>query len=164
MLHCYKGDDFINVEGGYNYWGNCCGDIFNPFTKANLEVDELPEQLKTAYTALWVDGAGARCYPVQFQNKYGIALELEYEDDWIEETEIANSHEELIEFARKKAEGYAEKYPEYDVIFGEDSLEWYTAGWGSDFNTIVSIFIPWNAKPEEVRSVANELYETGYTK
>lgn len=164
MLHCFKGNDFINVEGGYNYWGNCCSDLFHPFSKRDLKAEELPFQLKYAFENLWIEGAGARCYLVQFQNKYGVALELEYEDDWIEETDLVNNHEELVEFARKKAEIYAEKYPEYDVIFGEDSQEWYTAGWFPEFNTIISIFLPWNATEGEVLKVANDMYETGYTK
>lgn len=164
MLHCFKGDSFINTDGGYNYWGNCCGDIFHPMSKRNLEIEELPFQLQEAYTKLWVEGAGARCYPVQFKNKYGISLELEYSDDWVDETDIVNTHDELVAFAKQKAEMYAEKYPQYDVIFGEESLEWQAAGYFPEFDTIVAFFIPWNAQLEEVLKVADDLYETGYVK
>lgn len=71
-----------------NYWSNCVGELHYHGQHA-LTVDELPEELRSAYENLWTDGYGSLCYLVDTPSGYAVALINEYncqkEDDFEEE-------------------------------------------------------------------------------
>lgn len=107
------------------------------------DVAELPNELQRAYNELWSESYWASCYIVEFNGKYGVALEAEYDDDFAEDKGI--SYETLLGIAKSKAIECADKYSEYDVIFGEDTMHWSDGS----VDSIVSIIVPWDTSVEK---------------
>ena len=60
------------------------------------------------------------------------------------------SYEELVGFAKEKAIECASRYPEYDMIFGEDTQEWSDG----QVDSIVSIIVPWDTTEKKLKEVA----------
>ena len=142
MLYEFKGElseDFI-------YWCNCTGDLNHVD-----DVAELRPELQRAYNVLWNENYWANCYVVEFNNKYGVALEAEYDNDFAKD--IGISYKELLDKAKSKAATCADRYPKYDVIFGEDTMKWSDGS----VDSIVSIIVPWDASEDEVEDVAKWL-------
>ena len=142
----YKFKDELSKD--FVYWSNSCGDLHHNGEYDIENVDDLPKELQRAFDELWSEGIyGVRCYLVEFAGKYGIAFEAGYDKGYAEDINL--TYEQLINAAREKAVECAKKYPEYDVIFGEDVEPW------SDGTTdsIVMIIMPWDINEETLDEV-----------
>jgi len=136
--------EFENELGGdFVYWCNCTGDL----NHVN-DISELPTEVQRAYNELWNENYWANCYVVEFNGKYGIALEAEYDSDFADDKKM--SYDELLDIAKRKAEECSKKYPNYDVIFGKDTMHWSDGS----VDSIVSIIVPWNESAEKLDEVA----------
>lgn len=146
MLYYYKDE----LGNGFDYWSNATGDLHNDGHWLKDE-NELPKELQRAYKDLWTDAYWVNCYLVEFDSKYGVALEAEYDTDFAADCGI--SYEELLAIARRKAMEISEKYPYLDVIFGENTMKWSDGS----VDSIVSVIIPWYLLASGLGEVANYL-------
>ena len=141
--------EFENELGGdFVYWCNNAGDLHHNAEYWINDVAELPTELQRAYNELWNENYWANCYVVEFNGKYGVALEAEYDSDFAEDVKM--SYDELLDIAKRKAVECSEKYPDYDVIFGKDTMHWSDGS----VDSIVSIIVPWNESAEKFHDVA----------
>lgn len=147
MLHEFKNE----VGGNFVYWSNCTGDLHHNAEYWIDDVVKLPKELQRAYNELWSEQYWANCYIVEFNGKYGVALEAEYDAEFASDKGI--SYEELLSVAKSKAAECADKYSECDVIFGEDTMKWSDGS----VDSIVSIIVPWDASVEKFDEIANWL-------
>lgn len=148
MLYEFKNE----IGGNFVYWSNGCGDLHHNGEYTIHNVEDLPKELQRAFIELWSEGIyGVRCYLVEFNGKYGIAFEAGYDKYYADDLEI--SYEQLVRIAREKSVECSNKYPEYDVIFGEDTEEW------SDGSTdsIVMIIMPWDISERKFDEVGKYL-------
>lgn len=139
MLYEFKNE----VGGDFVYWSNCTGDLHHNAEYWIDDVADLPNELQRAYNELWSEQYWANCYIVEFNGKYGVALEAEYDAEFASDKGI--SYEELLSVAKNKAAECADKYSEYDVIFGEDTMHWSDGS----VDSIVSIIVPWDTSVEK---------------
>ena len=146
---------FKDELGSFVFWSNHCGDLqWNG--KFNVKASTLPSELQVAYNNLWSSNYPVTCYLAEFNTQLGIALALHYEDGIADAKGL--SHEELVIAAHEKAVRLSRKYPNYDVIFGEDSIVW------RDFSkdTIILVMIPWDTKEDTVNEIARYMDCIGY--
>lgn len=149
--------EFENELGGdFVYWSNCTGDLHHNCEYWIDNVEELPSELQKAYNELWSEEYWVNCYIVEFNGKYGVALEAEYDRYFADDLGI--TYDALIEAAKDKTIGYADKYQQYDVIFGNDTMEWSDG----TTNSIVSVIVPWDTCKNEFDDVAKYLDSTCY--
>lgn len=144
MLYEFKNE----LGGNFVYWSNSCGDLHHNGEYDIEKVENLPKELQRAFNELWCEGIyGVSCYLVEFNGKYGIAFEAGYDKDYANDSNM--TYENLIQIAREKAIECSKKYPNYDVLFGEDTKKW------SDGSTdsIVMIIMPWNIVEKEFDEV-----------
>ena len=137
---------FENNLENFVYWSNSTGDL--PY---NLEYDieDLPKELQRAFTELWSDSYWANQYIAEFNGKYGIILEAEYDKYFAEDLNI--SYDELVKAAENKAIEVSEMYPEYDILFGKDAIEWSDGS----ISTSVNVFMPWDIDENKFVEVVN---------
>ena len=140
----YKFNDKLE---NFVYWCNNAGDLHHNAEYWIDEVEDLPKELQVAYNELWSDSYWASCYIAEFNGKYGIALEAEYSSYFAEELEV--SRQELDNMVEDKAIELADKYSEYDVIFGKDTIKWSDG----EVNSAMLIFMPWNTSKEKFLEV-----------
>ena len=95
-------------------------------------------------------------YLIEFNGHYGVAIEASYDEDFARVLSI--SYEKLKESVRKKVEEYAQKYPELDVIFGEDATKWND---GSS-ETIILVICPWYMNKEHFLDINEYIENTRY--
>lgn len=144
MLYEFKNE----LGGNFVYWSNSCGDLHHNGEYDIENIEDLPKELQRAFTELWSDGVyRVRCYLVEFNGKYGISFEAEYDKGYADDVEI--TYDELVKIAREKAIECSKKYPEYDVIFGKDAVE---RSDGSK-DTVVVIVMPWDISKEKLNDV-----------
>ena len=144
MLYEFKDE----LGGNFVYWCNATGDLHHNAEYWIDDVEELPTELQRAYNELRSENYWANQYIVEFNGKYGVALIAEYDKYFAEDLGI--SYEELVGFAKEKAIECASRYPEYDVIFGEDTQEWSDG----QVDSIVSIIVPWDTTEKKLKEVA----------
>ena len=147
MLYEFKNE----LSEDFVYWSNATGDLHHNADYWLDDVAELPIELQRAFNELWSDLYWVNCYLVEFNGKYGVALEAEYDKDFADDKGI--SYKKLLSTAKSKAIECADKYFEYDVIFGEDTMHWSDGS----VNSIMSIIVPWNVSVEKFEEVANWL-------
>ncbi len=139
--------EFNDKLENFVYWSNCTGDLHHNAEYWIDNVEDLPKELQVAYNELWSDSYWANCYIAEFNGKYGIALEAEYDNYFAEELKV--SCKELDNMVKDKAVELANKYSEYDVIFGEDTIKWSNG----EVNSAMIIFMPWNVGNEKFLEV-----------
>ena len=144
MLYEFKDE----LGGDFVYWSNCTGDLHHNCEYWIDNVEELPSELQKAYNELWSEEYWVNCYIVEFNGKYGVALEAEYDKHFAEDEGV--SYGALLNIAKNKAAECADKYQDYDVIFGKDTREWSDGS----INSIVSIIVPWDTSVEKFEEVA----------
>lgn len=139
MLHMYVNE----FDDGLDFWCNCAGDLFHDGKDID-SVEELPLEVKRAYEDLWTDDVNdARCYVVEYAGRYGIALEAEYDHGDAEYFNL--TYGELIQAAKRKASDIATAFPEFEVIFGKDTMYWSDGSFASE----LYLFMPWDIKEED---------------
>lgn len=140
--------DKYEVNENFVYWSNSCGDLHHNGEYDIDNVADLPIELQRAYNELFSEGIyGVRVYLSEFNGKYGISFEASYDDCYASDLNIA--YKELVEIAKRKAIECSEKYPEFDVLFGEDNI---TFSDGSS-ETGITIFMPWDITEEKFDEV-----------
>lgn len=132
--------------GNFVFWSNCCGDLHHNGEYQINSVEELPKELQRAYKELWAETYGVHCYLVEFKGRYGIAFEVEYDDNFA--CDLGISYEEAVGLAEDMAKNLALHYPYYDVIFGEDVLLWSN---GSRSTTVL-VVTPWTTSKKNSMS------------
>lgn len=148
MLYEYKNE----LGGDFVYWSNSCGDLHHNGEYDIDKVEDLPKELQRAFNELWCEGVyGVRCYLVEFNGHYGIGLEAGYDKCYADD--IGMKYERLIEIAKEKAVECSNKYPEYDVIFGEETEKWSDGS----VDSIVMIVMPWDISEEKFDEVGKYL-------
>lgn len=143
MLHEFKGklENFV-------YWSNGCGELHHNGEYDIPNEEDLPQELQRAYNELWSEGYGVNCYLAEFNGKFGIALEASYDDCFAHDLKI--TYEKLVSYAKNNAVACANKYPEYDVIFGEDSVTWNDG----TKESVVMVIVPWDSDKAKVNEIA----------
>lgn len=144
MLYEFK----YELGGGFVYWCNATGDLHHNCEYWIDDVADLPKELQRAYNELRNEYYWANQYIVEFNGKYGVALAAEYDEYFAEDKGI--SYEALVGIAKDKAAKCADKYPEYDVIFGEDTEKWSNGR----IDSIVLIIVPWDTNEGKFKEVA----------
>lgn len=141
MLHEYTGE----LGGNWVYWSNAYGEIHRngDFTYGE---ENLPEELRRAYDELWCDGYTADCYLVEFQGKFGVALQASYSGEFARSCGM--TYRQMV----GKAGEFAERYPFYEVVFGTDTSHWSDGSVESE----VFIIIPWDEEWGRVKAVAED--------
>lgn len=140
--------EFENELGGdFVYWCNNAGDLHHNTEYWIDDIAELPTELQRAYNELWSENYLTNCYVVEFNGKYGVALEAEYDSDFAEDEKM--SYDELLNIAKCKAAECSAKYPDYDVIFGKDTNIWSDGS----VDSVVMIIVPWNESVEKFHEV-----------
>ena len=122
------------------YWCDTSGQLHHDADYDLRSPKELPIELQVAFGNIWLTGT----YLIEFNGRYSVAIEASYDEDLVHSWSL--SYEELKEVVRRKAKKYAEKYPELDIIFGDDTTEWND---GST-ETVILFLCPWNMEREKV--------------
>ena len=135
--------EFNDKLENFVYWCNNAGDLHHNAEYWIDDVEDLPKELQVAYNELWSDSYWASCYIAEFNDKYGIVLEAEYSSYFAKELKV--SRKELDNMVKDKAVELTNKYSEYDVIFGEDTIKWSDG----EVNSAMIIFMPWNISKEK---------------
>lgn len=144
MFYIYKCEPYEN----FMYWSNSLGELHHNGEYDIENVNELPEELQRAYNDLFCDGMyGVRVYLSEFNNKYGISFSASYDDCYANDLNI--TYKELVMIAKHKAIELSEKYSGFDILFGEDSIQFSD---GSN-ETEILIFMPWNITEEKFDEV-----------
>lgn len=143
MLHTCKNELLKSLV----FWSNNCGD----------SVEELPKELQRAYKELWSEDYGVDCYLAEFNGRYSLAFGIDYDGHYSDRYGL--SYKEAVGLAEDVAKDLAYRYPEYDVIFGEDAILWSNG----ERSTIVLVIIPWSVNGEKATELANYMTENGYT-
>lgn len=97
----YKLGDYTERDNDLKYWCNACGELHH-FGEYEITEEELPDDLKSAYSELWNDGLGSLCYLVTYRNENYIALVNEYDDTFA--TDIGKTMDEVYLMAKCNAE------------------------------------------------------------
>lgn len=128
------------IPDTYRYWSNCCGDLFRPGDDGkageDIDVKDLPGELKTLFETLWTEDAGFRCYLIELDGQYGIALEDEYSRETAALYDI--SYEQYLHMAVIFAEHIQKRFSWATVMYTKDYHEWSD---GSK-DSIVTVFMP----------------------
>ena len=129
----------------YKYWSNGCGDLHH-HGEFDITFEELPVPLQRVYNELFSEGQFCmNCYLAEFEGKYGISLEAEYDREYARDLGI--TYEELITAAREKAAALAEAFPQYPVMFGVDTEVWSDG----DRSSQMVLFLPADITEEEYK-------------
>ena len=147
---------FKNELGAFVFWSNSCGDLHRNGDYDIKDMSELSSNLQYAYKNLWRETYPVYCYLAEFNTQEGIALELSYDRCYASDYGI--SYAELLEIAHDKAVQLSRKYPDYDVIMGEDAITWSD----ESKDTVVYIILPWDTDPKKVEEIADFMDEIGY--
>ena len=138
------------VPNGYKYFSDALGRVTYLQQQESLE-EKLPVELIHAFRKVWSPEIGPAVYLVQWQGKYGIAVELEYGFDslgtilqfgkraWKE----GISSSERIAAAKRKARLMARRFPKAEVLLCTEERF-----------PFVAVFIPWDSKRELLEEVA----------
>lgn len=137
----------------FKYWSNSTGDLFTPDleTRKNIYINELPEELQRAYDMLWSEDYGFRCFLTELDGKYGIAIEDEFEEATAKDHGV--HFEDLLEIEKEFAKLIESEYPEYQVFFEKDHLEWSDGSKSS----VVVVFIPWDEYLYKVKAFVKNM-------
>lgn len=150
MLHIYKDE----LPESWSFWSNCTGDLHHDgiwLTDENGFPDNvaaLPVELQRAYEDLWTDGQWASCYLVEFDDRYFVGLQAEYDPCFAEDKGL--SYDQLIERARLKANVLAAKLSNCEVVFGRDTEHWLYG----EVESELYVLLPWDTSQEDFASIS----------
>lgn len=154
MIYYYTSEFYVEFGNDLGYWCNALGEL-HYHGQHDLTKEELPEELRTAYSTLWTQNLSSLCYIVDFKNVYGIILTNEFDETTRQN--LSCSSKEMYEHMKRKAQKYSQM-KEFDgasFILGEGT------GFFGCHEFIV--FLPWNASTEtllKIDSILNtDLYE-----
>lgn len=133
------------------YWSNAVADL----NYVDNE-DELPKELQRVLNKLWTDMYGVCCYLIEFNGKYGVALEAEYNNDYADDMGV--SYDTLCDYAHSFAKVVSESYAKFDVVYGKDAVHWSNG----KSDTIVTLIMPWDVRCDTFKDVAEWFDDTCY--